>query len=274
VALDDADCNTYSNTGNQLWEITSADSYVGTTSMKAPEALGNNQSCTIQTTVSGYSSLSFYWKVSSEANYDYLEFYIDGVRQDRIAGTVAWQQKSYTFSTGSHTVKWVYDKDVSVSSGSDCGWVDGVVFGTGGGTPTYCDAEGTNTSYEWIARVRVADIDKSSGADGYADYTSTTGNLTKGSSASVTLTPGFASSSYTEYWRIWVDYNQDGDFDDTGELVYSGTGSSSVSGSFTPPTSASTGNTRMRVIMKYSSAASSCGSFTYGEVEDYTVNIQ
>jgi hypothetical protein len=238
--------------------------------------LTDNESGTIQTVISGYSSVSFWWKVSSESNYDFLEFYIDGVRQDRISGTVAWQQKSYTITTGSHTLKWVYDKDYSVSSGSDVGWVDDVVFGTGGTTPVYCDASGDNQNYEWIAGVSVAGLNNTSGASssGYSDFTSQTVNLTRGNSASVSLTPGFAGSSYTEYWNIWIDYNQDGDFDDSGEAVFSSSGSSTVSGSFTVSSSALTGNTRMRVIMKYSSAASSCGTFTYGEVEDYTANIQ
>ncbi|MCP4158297.1 MAG: DUF4397 domain-containing protein, partial [bacterium] len=73
-------------------------------------------------------SISFYWKVSSESRYDYLEFYIDGVRQNRMSGTKSWRQRSYTVDSGSHTIKWVYDKDSSVSSGSDCGWVDRLVL--------------------------------------------------------------------------------------------------------------------------------------------------
>jgi len=77
--------------------------------------------------VSGSGTLTFYWKVSSEANWDWLEFYIDGVRQDRISGTVDWQLKSYSVSSGS-TVKWRYVKDGSASVGSDCGWVDYVMY--------------------------------------------------------------------------------------------------------------------------------------------------
>jgi len=275
VVLDDDECNTYSNTGDELWTSTTSDYHYGSSSMTVPAALSDSESCTIQTTISGYCTISFWWKVSSESSYDYLNFYIDGVRQDRISGTVAWQQKTYTVSSGSHTIKWVYSKDGSVSSGSDAGWVDDVVFSTTGcGSLTYCDSEGNNQNYEWISQVQVADINKSSGASGYSDFTGTTGHLTRGSSASVTLTPDFASSSYTEYWKIWIDYNQDGDFTDSGEEVFSSSGSSSVSGSFTPPTSALTGDTRMRVTMKYGSAPSSCETFTYGEVEDYTVNIQ
>ena len=71
------------------------------------------------------TTLTFYWKVSSEQSFDYLQFYIDGVLKDQISGVVDWQQKSYNITgTGSHTLKWRYVKDSSDSSGSDCGWVD------------------------------------------------------------------------------------------------------------------------------------------------------
>jgi Zn-dependent metalloprotease len=136
----------------------------------------------------------------------------------------------------------------------------------------YCDSQGNNYSYEWISRVVVGDIDNSSGAAGYTDFTGITGNLTSGNSVSVSLTPGFSSSTYTEYWKIWIDYNGDHDFTDAGEEVFSGTSSSTVTGSFTVPLGLNI-TTRMRVTMKYSGAPTSCETFTYGEVEDYTVNI-
>ncbi|MCH7556097.1 MAG: hypothetical protein IIB56_01425 [Planctomycetes bacterium] len=86
--------------------------------------ISDNQESWMQTTVSGAGTVSFYWKVSSEANYDYLEFYIDGELQDRISGTVDWQQIMYALSLGSHTLEWRYVKDYSVSERDDCGWVD------------------------------------------------------------------------------------------------------------------------------------------------------
>jgi hypothetical protein len=78
----------------------------------------------METVISGKTSVKFYWRVSSETNYDYLRFYIDGVLQNQIAGSTSWAQRSYTVSSGSHTLKWTYYKDYSVSSGSDAGWVD------------------------------------------------------------------------------------------------------------------------------------------------------
>ncbi len=82
----------------------------------------------LQTTVSGCGTISFFWKVSSEKNFDHLEFYIDGVMQDRISGLlVDWQQMTYAVITsGLHTLEWRYVKDGSDSFSNDCGWVDQV----------------------------------------------------------------------------------------------------------------------------------------------------
>jgi Zn-dependent metalloprotease/plastocyanin len=137
----------------------------------------------------------------------------------------------------------------------------------------YCTSSGGSQSYEYIAGVVVADLNNSSGASPYTDFTGLTAHLTRGDSASVSLTPGFVSSSYTEWWKIWIDYNGDHDFEDTGEEVFAGSGSSVVTGSFTVPGTAPLGDTRMRVSMSYSTYPPICGSFTYGEVEDYTANI-
>lgn len=147
-----------------------------------------------------------------------------------------------------------------------------------GGTTTvnYCASKGNDATYEWIAGVAIGTINKTSASNGgYVDFTATSTNLQKGTSYSLTLTPGFASSTYNEYWRIWVDLNQDKDFDDAGEMVYDqGTMSSSaVTGSLTIPTSATSGTTRMRVSMKYNAASTQCEAFAYGEVEDYSVNL-
>ena len=74
-------------------------------------------------------TLTFWWKVSSEAGWDYLEFYTNSVLQSgRISGEVGWQQKTYFLPGGSQTLRWRYLKDDSLSSGLDSGWVDEVRF--------------------------------------------------------------------------------------------------------------------------------------------------
>ena len=73
--------------------------------------------------------------MSSETSYDFLRFYLDGTEQTgslaRISGVVNWVEKSVSIPTGSHTVKWSYTKDGSISSNLDTAWVDQVVY-----TPT------------------------------------------------------------------------------------------------------------------------------------------
>jgi predicted transcriptional regulator len=87
--------------------------------------VADNQESFLQTTVNGLGTISFYWKVSSEPDYDFLEFYIDGVIQDQISGLVDWQQKTYEITnSGQHILEWRYAKDVSIAENDDCGWVD------------------------------------------------------------------------------------------------------------------------------------------------------
>lgn len=97
-------------------------------------SLGDSQLSYIETTVTGPGTLSFWWKVSSEGNYDFLRFTSDGAEQEGIAGisgTVNWQQQSASIPAGTHTLRWQFSKDGSVSAGSDAGWVDEVLFTAG-----------------------------------------------------------------------------------------------------------------------------------------------
>ncbi len=91
-------------------------------------AIPDSRSGYMQTWVYGPGTLSFYWKVSSEPGYDFLEFYVDGVPQNQISGEVDWQQVSSYVGPGIHVVQWIYQKDISLSYGSDCGWVDYLQF--------------------------------------------------------------------------------------------------------------------------------------------------
>ena len=149
-----------------------------------------------------------------------------------------------------------------------------VGIGSKYGEIAYCDSKGNNAGYEWIAEVKVGAFTNTSASAGYTDFTSKTVELAAGSSYALSLKPGFSGTSYNEYWKVWIDYNKDGDFDDSGELVYNaGTLSKTTrTGTISVPATAS-GTTRMRVSMKYNGAQTSCETFSYGEVEDYTVNI-
>ena len=92
--------------------------------------ISDNGSTSLTTTVQGKGTLSFKWKVSSEGYYDKLHLFIDGQEiVSDFSGTRGWETYTRTITAdGSHTVEWRYTKDGSVSSGSDCGWVDDVVW--------------------------------------------------------------------------------------------------------------------------------------------------
>ena len=143
-------------------------------------------------------------------------------------------------------------------------------------TTSYCNAQGNNTNDEKIGRVQIGTINNAStGTAGYEDFTNLSTNLSKGTTYTITITPTWTGTVYSEGYGVWIDYNNDNDFDDAGELVWSKAASTTtpVSGSFSIPTTATTGATRMRVAMRYNTIPAACGAFNYGQVEDYTVNL-
>ena len=90
----------------------------------------HSQSTYIETTVSGPGAIDFYWSVSSEAGYDFLSFYVDDVRIERISGEVYWTQVTHDIAgEGDHTLRWEFSMDVNTSNGIDTGWVDLVTWG-------------------------------------------------------------------------------------------------------------------------------------------------
>ncbi|MBB6463435.1 M4 family metallopeptidase [Flammeovirga kamogawensis] len=141
----------------------------------------------------------------------------------------------------------------------------------------YCASAGNNDSYFWIDDLRVGGLSNSTSKDGgYGDYTSlSVGTITRGASETISFSAGYRNTRYTVYWSVWIDYNQDGDFNDANELFVQGSSSSQnlLSSSQVIPSEAVLGTTRMRVAMKYGAASTPCESFTYGEVEDYLVTI-
>ena len=112
--------------GHGAWSAQTAVTYDGVSAAESAD-IADSQESWMQTTVQDPGIISFYWKVSSEANWDFLEFYVDGVLKQRISGTVEWTERSFVVSgPGMHTIRWRYVKDSSISSGMDCGWVDAV----------------------------------------------------------------------------------------------------------------------------------------------------
>ena len=118
---------TWSTSGNAAWFGESAVTHDGNSAAQSGD-IADSQSSTLQTTVTGPGTLTFWWKVSSEQYFDYLSFYIDSALQAAVSGEQGWQQQAFAVPAGSHALKWTYAKDPSVSDGTDAGWVDQVSF--------------------------------------------------------------------------------------------------------------------------------------------------
>jgi hypothetical protein len=114
----------WQHSGDADWNIVSDIVYEGTYAAKSGVITHNQQSTLlVEIDVDG-EYISFFKKVSSESGYDYLRFYIDDVEQNRWSGQIDWSQESFPVTPGLHTFKWSYTKDFSVSTGSDCAWID------------------------------------------------------------------------------------------------------------------------------------------------------
>ncbi|MCB0805997.1 MAG: T9SS type A sorting domain-containing protein [Bacteroidales bacterium] len=118
--------------GNSSWTISSQDPYEGNYCVKSG-TIDNEQTTylSISFDVQADGEIGFFKKVSSESTYDFLKFYIDGSMIDQWSGEVSWSESSYPVTEGNHTFKWEYEKDYSVSSGSDCAWVDFITLPSG-----------------------------------------------------------------------------------------------------------------------------------------------
>jgi len=152
-------------------------------------------------------------------------------------------------------------------------------------TPTldYCTSSGASNN-SGILNVSFNTINNAtSSANGYGDYTSLSTDLNIGDSYNLDVNVN-TNGSYTSYVIVWIDWNQDGDFTDSGEEYELGSITNSSNGSpslaplsITVPSGALVGATTMRVSANsdnsVSGYATSCESFTYGEVEDYSVEI-
>lgn len=146
-------------------------------------------------------------------------------------------------------------------------------------TITYCSASSSTTSYEYIASVNFNGTTNSSGASNYTFYSTPSFSVERYLSYPLTVTLGGATIA-ADKGGLYIDWNRDGDFDDSGEVVYftTGMGTGPYTATISVPATASLGNVRMRIRLYDSSATGesslgACGTSSYGEVEDYILNI-
>ena len=119
----------WENDPSYPWAVVTENPYEGSYCVKSG-AIGDNQSTSLAINLEVHSEgeISFYRKVSSESGFDKLYFYIDGNEKGNWSGEVSWGQQTYALPVGHHELKWTYKKDVYVANGSDCAWLDNIVF--------------------------------------------------------------------------------------------------------------------------------------------------
>jgi len=117
----------WSFSGNSDWIIDNTNFYEGNYSAKSG-ITNHNQSSELSLSVEslGDGEIRFYKKVSSEGNYDFLKFYIDGSEIGSWSAEINWSEEVFPVDSGTHIYKWSYVKDGSVSTGSDCAWIDNI----------------------------------------------------------------------------------------------------------------------------------------------------
>ncbi|MBU8882178.1 M4 family metallopeptidase [Kaistella sp. DKR-2] len=195
-----------------------------------------------------------------------------------LLGNTAVTSASITGLTASTTYNFTVKAKDAAGNASAASNVLSVTTGSGTTPPVaYCASKGNSTSDEKINKVVFGTINNTStGTAGYEDFTAQIADVNKGTAYTITITPKWTSTTYNEGYAVFIDYNGDGDFSDAGETVFTKAASKTtpVSGSITIPATALTGNTRMRVSMKYNGIPTSCETFSYGQVEDYTLNIK
>ncbi|MGN0034101.1 MAG: C25 family cysteine peptidase [Candidatus Limimorpha sp.] len=123
------EASNWQNDAANPWSVVTENAYEGQYCAKSAP-IENYQATTLSLTVdfNQEGEISFYYKVSSEENYDKLYFYVDNDNKGMWSGEVGWTNVSFSVSAGTHTLKWRYEKDSSISSGSDCAWIDNIVL--------------------------------------------------------------------------------------------------------------------------------------------------
>ncbi len=145
----------------------------------------------------------------------------------------------------------------------------------------YCASSSEAPWQEYIANVQFSNINNASAKDSYGNYLNQTATVNVGAEYPISLTPGFSWQHHNEYFTVWIDWNQDNDFLDANEQVYSanapagtnGTPASPLVGVVRVPDNALLGTTRMRIVMQRAQAPEPCGDYTLGETEDYSISI-
>jgi GH18 family chitinase len=210
---------------------------------------------------SGANSYSVQWKLSTATTWTTVSSATNSLTINNLQAC-----KDYQFQVA------------SVCNGTLSNYSTLVNFTTNGCTApppaltSYCSSFSLNSAEEWIQYFKMGTFTNSSGNNfGFGNFINMWPTLLAGSTVQVRFKPGFVGAPKNEHWRLWVDWNRDGDFTDANELCFtvSSSNSDTLTQNITVPVPVSFGYTRMRLSMKRDVPTDICEVFSLGEVEDY-----
>ncbi len=143
--------------------------------------------------------------------------------------------------------------------------------------PSYCEPTSKDTEYEYIKSVSLSGVENISKASAYSNFIGQVLEVDINTASTIHLTPGFTEEgkSYYETFHVYIDWNQDGEFSGTGEIHSAGVTKTGLSYSITPPATALTGLTKMRITMDYfGGSQNACENLRTGEIEDYLLLVK
>lgn len=230
------------------------------------------------------TSATFNWVAGPFNYYNTYDFYAVEYKPSNtnvwiwFGGGTPMQQTMSVFSPGTS-----YDVRVSgqyTYSLSTCPPSAVLTFTTTGSVPpppppVYCATTGLSTSNGWIKSVKIGTINNVSGNNsGYANFTTFSTNVIGNTQIPLTVKAGAKKTPKNQYWVVYVDLNNDGDFLDANETItnFSTSGGTAFTKNIVIPTT-TIGSYRMRIKAYSQGNANSCGTFANGEVEDYTIKI-
>ncbi len=135
----------------------------------------------------------------------------------------------------------------------------------------YCEAKGGGGEGEYIQRVQIGNIDKTSGSNEYSDYTNLATSIETGETHQLMVTNGNGFGE--DQCGAWIDWDQNGIFDEEMITFEGSPGVGPYTAIITPPIGAKTGTTRLRIRLSYTGNLSPCGTTIWGEVEDYSLEV-
>ena len=226
-----------------------------------------------------YTTGTVSWTASSPAPTNGYQYYVTTSAVAPTSGTTPTGSTAAGVTTvnltglTADTTYYVYIRN-NCGSGDYSPWTVEEIFNTG-----YCDSTSTSTTY-YIddfsttgGTINITNNNSGLSGGGYGNFTGQ--SVSQINYGTVTFTTNFYDGTYTYGFNIWIDWNNDFDFDDTDELVYaSGAYVASATGNIVVPGTATLGDHRMRIRANYNSTnPSACGEITSGETEDYTFTV-